>query len=160
MGKLRESYLQLFLFIYLFVDLRVGCLSLCVSLAPFWKPFLIWTWRKTGDIYLFKWKPFCVRVLQVIGRAWGMWIPDCSLLLADLPPPPTTTSTSNGSFFFSKMLRNHDQKQIEGEIQTVFNLPLRDLAISPTLTDWLEWTTALTWTEMLITANLGSQSTL
>lgn len=45
-------------------------------------------------------------------------------------------------------------------MQTVFNLPLRDRAISPTLTDWLEWTAALTWTEMLITANLGSQSTL
>lgn len=42
MGKLRESYLQIFLFIYLFVfaDLRVGCFS-CVSLAPFWKPLVL-----------------------------------------------------------------------------------------------------------------------
>lgn len=148
MGKLRESYLQIFLFIslFLFVDLRVGCFS-CVSLAPLWKPLLLDL--KKGMIFF---PPNSTVVyVRFTGDLGSLGIVNP----AQACYSQTCTPLKRQVFFQSISLRNHDPKERES-----FNLPLRDLTIFPTLSDWLEWAASLTWTEMLITANLGSQSTL
>lgn len=58
-----------------------------------------WTLKKHWFFFPPQIAPLCTCVLQVIWWGWGLWIPHCSLLLADLHSPQT-------AFFFPKAFRS------------------------------------------------------